>query len=373
MKKLLVVLLVLGMAVPAMASEWNFFGSARMATFYLSQDTGDLDDAGILYDDADLSHTLQANSRLGATVKASDMIGGVVEIGIGTGGLSTRKIYGTYNFGGGELLIGQTYTPTTYFYSNSVYGSDGDLCGLGQFNNPRSPMVQLSVNGFKVALVSPIIGTASLGTYTDADVSLPKIEASYSMKNDAFFLDVFGGYQTYDLEDNANDQSKTVSSFAVGFDGGMTFGPATITVAANTGTNYGAYGAAVGWDHRDATIGGYALTWDGFAGPQLVDDNVEDTTALQAMIVANFILADNFSMEAGFGYSSLSNSEAADAAGFDEDTLTQMQYYINGVYTFAPGFFIVPEIGIIDYGDWLDGDTSLGSDTYIGLKWQIDF
>ncbi len=34
MKKLFIVFAVLCLAAPAMAADWNFYGSARMATFY---------------------------------------------------------------------------------------------------------------------------------------------------------------------------------------------------------------------------------------------------------------------------------------------------------------------------------------------------
>lgn len=368
MKKLLVVLLVLGFVAPAMAADWNFYGSARMATFYVTEDVGDLEDAGLAFDDAGLDHSLQGNSRIGATVKASDQIGGAFEYSTG---VSVRKLYGTYNFGGGELLVGQTYTPTSnYFYSNSVFAADGDLLGIGQFYAGRRPMVQLTMGSFKVALVTPVAGTATLGTYTDADISLPKLELSYGFKSDAFFVDVFGGYQTYDLEDNAADDTKSITAYTLGAGAGMMFGPATISIGANIGQNYTSYGASVGFDGRDIA-GTFGI--EDVAAPALVDGDVEDTSALQALLVANFKTSDTLAFEVGVGFSSYTNSERSDAAGLDEDTYTQMQYYGNAVVTIAPGFFIVPEIGFINYGEFLDGDTDLGTDTYVGLKWQINF
>ena len=98
MKKFLIVLLVLGLVSPVMAADWNFYGSARMTTFYVTEDFGDFENAIGEDDDAGLIHTLQGNARIGATVKASDQIGGRFEYGSGP---NLRLLYGTYNFGGG--------------------------------------------------------------------------------------------------------------------------------------------------------------------------------------------------------------------------------------------------------------------------------
>ena len=61
-------------SVPAMAVDWNFYGNARMATFYTSRDFGDgKNAAGTDDSDTDLQWDLQGNSRIGATVKAESV------------------------------------------------------------------------------------------------------------------------------------------------------------------------------------------------------------------------------------------------------------------------------------------------------------
>jgi hypothetical protein len=78
---------------------------------------------------ADLQWAQQGNSRIGANVKFNDQIGGGFEMSDSFG---KRKLFGTYTFGNGsQLLLGQTYTPSALFYSNSVYDGDGDLLGIG--------------------------------------------------------------------------------------------------------------------------------------------------------------------------------------------------------------------------------------------------
>lgn len=292
MKKLLTVLAAIALAVaftaPAMA-DWNFYGSARMTTFYQDTDPGK---TNLLwtgpqlqkkyFDDSDGGTTfdLQGNARIGATVKSGD-IGGGFEYGHGPNP-SLRKLYGTYDFGAGQLLIGQTYTPcASFFYSNQVYASDEDLLSFGQFYNGRDPMIQLSMSGFKIALVKPqyagtlgvnrttfgygnyraagTAGTTSVitgGTVTagstimgvtnktaaDQDVILPQLELSYGMKTEMFFFDVFAGYHTFEVESNiwntsvnaagtdtvinaSSSNSYDIDAYVIGLGGGFNAGP----------------------------------------------------------------------------------------------------------------------------------------------------
>ncbi len=70
-------------SVPAMAVDWNFYGNARMQTFYTSEEIKYrrvLDDEKKKF--TDLRWDLQSNSRVGANVKA-DHIKGQFEFGVG--------------------------------------------------------------------------------------------------------------------------------------------------------------------------------------------------------------------------------------------------------------------------------------------------
>ena len=91
-------------AAPAMAVDWNFYGNARMATFYVSEDFGDVA-AGADSEDTDLQWDLQGNSRFGANVKAEN-IKAQVEMGINEATVSARRVYGVWNFGSGTMKVG---------------------------------------------------------------------------------------------------------------------------------------------------------------------------------------------------------------------------------------------------------------------------
>jgi len=350
MKKFLVIFAIVALiASPAMAAEWNFFGSARMSTF--SNDFSD--DAGV-NDDQDTTWALQGNSRIGANVKAGD-VSGAFEYGTG---VNVRKLYGEWNFGAGSLLVGQTYTPANFFPSNQVWDGDADLLPYGGVYRGRRPMVQLKFGTFKLAFVSPD-STSDLGTGGDVDVTFPQVEASYKFKTDMFYVDVFGGYQTYEIETpgyvastGQGISSWDVDSYIAGVNLGLTFGPASIMGSTWLGKNTGPYGMWVE-SADDPALNA--------AGNEIIDNDLFGYLA-----VVNFKANDMLSFEAGYGH--VETELDVDAAQSDDTD----SYYVNAVITFAPGVFIVPEVGMVDYADDAAGADE-GELTYFGAKWQINF
>ena len=86
MKKLTIIIAAIALvcfSVPAMAVDWNFYGSARMATFWVDDDPGDPapGETNPDLETSDLQWDLQGNARIGATVKTSDQIGGDAGVG----------------------------------------------------------------------------------------------------------------------------------------------------------------------------------------------------------------------------------------------------------------------------------------------------
>jgi hypothetical protein len=209
----------------------------------------------------------------------------------------------------------------------------------------------------------PICWYTGALVYDDVDVSLPKLEASYSFKSDTFFIDVYGGYQTYELE-NVDDDTLDISAYTIGAGGGIIFGPLTLSLGANFGQNYAVYGV------NPTFRGGPSVLSDMFAayaGPSFDGgDDVEDSDAMQALIVANFKVSNTLAFEAGAGW-------AQYEPNIDDSEWTEWQYYANAVVSIAPGFFIVPEVGMINVeADDFDIEDA-GEIFYAGLKWQINF
>ena len=120
MKKLAILIAAIALvcfSVPAMAVDWNFYGSARMQTYYTSQNNPSGTDVD------GLKYSLQGNSRFGAKIKA-EAVNAQIEMGIssagGGGNVSARRVYATWNFGAGKLKVGKDYTPIDQFISGQV-------------------------------------------------------------------------------------------------------------------------------------------------------------------------------------------------------------------------------------------------------------
>jgi hypothetical protein len=360
MKKLFVcalaVAMVFAFTAPTLAADWNLYGSARMATF-----SNDVDPqvAGV-QSDTDTLWALQGNARFGGTVSAGD-VGGGFEYGSGP---NLRKLYGTWNFGAGTLLIGQTYTPIAEFYSNQVWGSDEDLLGNGMAYHGRRAMIQLAFGGFKVAFVQPNVqatlmdSTGTAITSGDNDTTLPEIVLAYKFSSDMFSVKPYLGWSSYDFTTGVTSltQSESVDSLVYGIGGKVNFGPGYFALNVWGGNNAGNFGM-------------YMAT-DGNAGINATTGSIIDNTTLAYAGVLGFKASDMWAFEAGYGASS---SEADIPGAKVEDT--SFSYYINASITMAPGVFVVPEFGkySLDELKVAGVSTKQAETTYFGAKWQINF
>ena len=343
MKRLIVLLasvaLVLSFAVTAAANDWSFYGSARMTTFWNDQDAN-------WGDDDETTWAMQGNSRIGANVKG-DAVNGRFEFSNAVG---TRLLYGTWNFGGGTLLVGQTYGPVNIFTSNQVYGGDADLLNVGGTYGGRTPMLQVSFGPAKIALLSPQGATSVGATGGDGDNVIPKLEASVDYKSDLFWVTLQGGYQTYEIE-NSTIGGYDVDAYVLSVGGGFNFGPAAIKLQALYGQNTSSYGL---WHVQGVGV------------PSVSGTNIVDSDTLGFTGVVTFKATDMFTLEGGYGYiqidSGITGQTENDAQG----------YYVQAVISPAPGVYIIPEVGVVDLMDSAGGADE-GQTTYLGAKWQINF
>ncbi len=330
------------LSVNTWAADWNFYGNARVQTFYTDVDTGNASATN-------LTHSLQGNSRIGARIQVSDTLVGRFEYGASGGNANVRHLYGEWTFGPGKLLVGQTDSPLNFALSNQVYGVDAGMDPYGGVDAQRQPMIQLTFGDFKIAAIQPDTSDLSMAASTQ-EVRLPKIEASYHFSGDKFFLDLAGGYQTYELTDNTTGKAHDVQSYILAIGGQIQMGSAYLGGDVWMGQNVGPYN--------------YSCDPDG--NPELLGGSLQDNDAYGLVVAAGFKLNPTFSFEAGWGYV----SAEIDHASFDkDDTVT---YYVQSTVTLAPGVFIVPEIGRIDKDKDKDGADEADT-VYAGIKWQINF
>jgi len=367
MKKIFVILsaiiLAIAFAMPASAVDWDFYASVRMQTFNTNADEKNTFYGGTGFDDRDSTWALNTVSRIGATVRNGD-VGGRFEYGHNDTNsvVSLRRLYGTWDFGPGELLVGREYTPI-HFVTGKVYDNDGGLRRFGGFFSFR-PMIQVKIDDFKLALISPNNGapdnngsnTATVEGWSN-DNTYPKVEASYTFAMDTLSVRLFGGWNGYEAA-NATDKMYSINSYIYGVAGIVNVGPVTMKAMIWDGQNVGLYGLTTihevdsnpDWDATAASV----RNNESYGGVASVGVKINDTVGI----------------EAGFGYVSAKD----DLVGKDDND-EAWAAYLQAPVTLAQGVTVVPEIGHYDYekNGTVGNDLDQGYETYFGAKWQIAF
>ncbi|MCK9265083.1 MAG: hypothetical protein M0R18_14930, partial [Deltaproteobacteria bacterium] len=189
----------------------------------------------------------------------------------------------------------------------------------------------------------------------DVDVLMPKIEVRYNFKQDNFFADVFGGFFSFEVEDvvydGVNCGDETVNSWLVGLGGGVNLDPVYVRAQAYYARNARNFNL----EHTDARGAKFDATGD------LVN---EDNFGAEFIVGTKI---DKYTIEAGVGYVSSEWDESGSKAD------NAMSYYLNAVVPIYGSFFVVPEIGVLDYLDGRDGKDEDKDLVYVGAKWQINF
>ena len=167
------------LALPV-AAETNLYGSARLATFYNFADeptTGKT---------AGIDEHMQGNATFGTNFKNGD-VGGKFEIGLRdngttvngsttTGLISTRLLYGTWNFGEGKLTVGQDYN-SYYLGSAQVHSDDNAFKGYGAQWDGRQPQIRVNLNnGVYFSAIQPTgnVNGTDAGANAEANLQMSK-------------------------------------------------------------------------------------------------------------------------------------------------------------------------------------------------------
>ena len=374
MKRILILVFILGFTTTAWATDWDLYGHVRLGlgNYDLSEDksSGPSNDTTIsgdgVNDDGGTALYMETISRVGATVSLPDGVGGGWELGYGSAnGIYTRLFYGSFQLGGATILAGQHYTPINVFYSNSVaddgfWGSD-NLLQTGMIYDGRRIMLQVAMAGFTAALIES--NTTTIGAYTDVDSTIPKLEVAYSYSNDTFEVKPYLGYQTYTVKTpGASQQSIDIASSVLGAAAKVKFGKANVGVnvySATNGGNFGIYhGLAGGMDMAQLNAAG---------------TDVEDSSQIGAAIHVGVDLSEKISLGAGYGMVQ-SEVEGMVTAGVDTEQ-TVSQFYLNAPIKINDHVSLIPEIGQFDDGDLETGSVSVeqGTSTYYMFLLTISF
>jgi len=359
MKKFIVALAAVAMmATSAYAAEWNFYGSASVQTFWTNTDV--IGPGGVNGDTMVTMGNIDSANVIGANVKVSDELTARFEYGNDSAGLNLRHLYGTWNFGAGSLVIGQTDGAFDTDIGNQVY-NDGIIGGLACADTGRAPLVMLVFGGLKFNIEAPVAnvvdGAVLVGT---GEATLPQFNVSYKMNFDNISIELGGAYQTYEYKPTvgAVTYAVDVDSYVAGAQFSGTFGAFGLNASLYTGQNASnlGMGNATTVAYSATNTGGYALFDRG------ASNTIKDADSFGYALTASFVLNDMLSFGAGYGHV---NNEIDMPGAPDNEADT---YYINMPITVAPGVVITPEIGTVDYNEV--GETDMD---YFGAAWKISF
>lgn len=355
MKKIIVAALALAlMAGSAYAAQWNFYGTAKVWTGWYDDDIIDRDISEVFDDDdTQYSENLYSDSAIGANVIVSDELSARFEYGAKNGVADVVLLYGVWNFGSGTLTVGKAVTPISVTYSNQVVPSDYEQLGLGgfgDFDNEENAEIMLTFGGFSIAFLDPGRDVDAWdGDRRDSDYDyqavIPMIAAAYKYTFDMGEVQIAGGYNTVEIND------EDVDSYAVGLGGKLNFGAVGVFATGVWGENLGNLGA------------GTATLFEGQTVFLVDDSEVVDCESMGGTIGLTFAVNDMLTLEAGYGY--IHDEYDYDNVDYEDEA---QSYYLQAAITLAPGVTITPEVGMIDQIESDQPETF-----YFGAAWAIAF
>jgi hypothetical protein len=205
------------------------------------------------------------------------------------------------------------------------------------------------------------LGTGQSNATGDPDVYFPKLEACYKLVLGSSYIKPFGGFQYYQVKSypgSAVTDDIDIYSWVVGVSSQLNIGAFSLSGQVNYGANEGISNWHPGYNVANAQLP--VLKTGG--------DDVADIYTLQAAIIPALKLTDTLRFEAGLGYRMDNADKAPGYSQKDESWVG----YVQALITLAPGVYLCPEVGYIDYMDSRAGEDQ-GYQWYAGAKWQIDF
>lgn len=264
MKKVLLTLIAVLMAVPAFAIEVYNNGENAVDIYgtlrgYIGYGHG-VDGVSDTTDDNFL-YGIQGNSRIGVRLKVGNFSGqvelGAVETTLygrsTVDNVGLRQAWGAYSFGNaGALLAGKTDTPTAMGgFISDIMDTDGGLNGFGgSTTGSRRFQIQYNVAGLSIALIENDMAYGpGVSGYTDGGETIPRLGLSYTYKNPSLLVKVAATYSALNGTINApvsDTRWATVHAFGVALGLKPTFmdGKMWLSVLARYGMNEELYGEA---------------------------------------------------------------------------------------------------------------------------------
>jgi hypothetical protein len=374
---LLSLVVALSLAVPVMA-EFDFYGTARVGTFYRDVEGADAGalagPAGQLKDGDDLIWRQCNSSQFGAKA-TNGPVSGHVEFGLfgdqRENKVYTRLMYGTWKFDGATLLVGQAYSPYDFPANQTAAqfnSDDGGMVGFGRLYDARKPQIKVSWdNGFYVSAIQNETITSvtgyDIGAAVEEDVdgnlidavgktekTIPKIAVGYEGKVGKLAYGIGGAYNMFDLEGPYLDGEESVDSYLFYLHGKTNLNVVDVKFNLHYGQNLTNFGI------KEREWAGALVSEDG---------DIEDTESYGGYVQGTFAAGEKSKVNVGIGYVTSDNDL------YDEED-EQIAYFINMHIPVVAGFSVMPEVSYFDLMDDAMG-VDQGNTLCAGLKWQMDF
>ena len=339
MKKLLAVLLILGLAaVPAMAAEVTISGS-QVVQYTWTSVTSAEDAAGDTTNDFGGYNGVLSFPKNGKSTgikfswKASDTLTGIVNINQGPTDEEVAYFKDTFvkwDFGAGTMRFGYFGGSATNFVAFATGRDDDPWIFNGSYVMHRSAGMGFDFGGFTIELKENY--GQGVGAYTDVDTLIPQIQLAYAYRSKMFFIKGSGFYQTWNVEDPIAEESVAINSLSAALSGRVNLGPAYVSLG--------------GWYAQNGTASDTrTLLWGGFTRPMINADNeVVNYVVMNGTLGAGVQISPKLGINFGVCY----NSGAYDKDSVNTDF--QTNYFLNLKTNIGPIMF-TPEIGYFDKGE----------------------
>lgn len=355
MKKVLLTLIAVLMAVPAFAIEVynngedtsvDIYGTVRGYVGYGHAFNANEND-NFLYG-------VQNNSRVGVKLKVGNF-SGQVELGANeqtvlgvsvSNDVGLRQAWGAYSFGNaGTLLAGKTDTPTSMSgFSSDIMDTDGGLNGFGgTTTSTRRFQIAYQVMGLNIAIIENDMRVKStFDNYKDGGEVIPRIAISYTYKNPSLMAKVGATYSALNgsLTSPTDPDTRWTTIHAFGIVAGVkpTFldGRMWLSIMARFGMNEHLYNEAK-TVANNGSQGHSAFGW----APTIVnnDGTVYNVTRLSAVVELGYKANDYIAAILGAGY----QYTTLDTSAFPND-INSYAVYLQAPYTVSKNFALIPQL-----------------------------
>lgn len=354
MKKVLLTLIAVLMAVPAFAIEVynngedtsvDIYGTVRGYVGYGHAFNANEND-NFLYG-------VQNNSRVGVKLKVGNFSGQVelganeqTVLGVVSNAVGLRQAWGAYSFGNaGTLLAGKTDTPTSMSgFSSDIMDTDGGLNGFGgTTTSTRRFQIAYQVMGLNIAIIeNDMRVNSTFDNYKDGGEVIPRIAISYTYKNPSLMAKVGATYSALNgsLTSPTDPDTRWTTIHAFGIVAGVkpTFldGRMWLSIMARFGMNEHLYNEAK-TVANNGSQGHSAFGW----APTIVnnDGTVYNVTRLSAVVELGYKANDYIAAILGAGY----QYTTLDTSAFPND-INSYAVYLQAPYTVSKNFALIPQL-----------------------------